>query len=225
MKNAVTKKIFLFLFLPLNLLPAKAQLTMYNNPKYLESFIVNHNVRMTAEKILTRQTDSIRSNTNRVQNSLLQVVALRTVVYNALTEVNDLLKDGRVMTYMTTLITDILEEATLIIQMAADDPELMIFAIRSVNSIKTQALELYDEISKFTNKGGAEAMMTGGTRDELLRKITQRLQLLRGSLFAMHSSLYWKKMAGVWNSLNPFSTWINQDKRIIDRILLEVKML
>jgi hypothetical protein len=219
------KKILLFLLLSLSLLPATAQMTMYNNPKYLESFIINHNARRAAEKILTRQTDSIRSNTSRMQSGLLQLVALRTMVYNSLTEVNDLLKDGRVMTYMTTLVSDILEETTLIIQMAAEDPELMIFATRSVNSIKTQALELYDEISGFTNKGGTEAMMNNGTRDELLRKITQRLQLLRGSLFAMHSSLYWKKMAGVWNSLSPFSTWINQDKRIIDRILLEAKML
>ncbi|MGV8135047.1 MAG: hypothetical protein AB2L20_07525 [Mangrovibacterium sp.] len=219
------KKVFLFLLLLLNLLPARAQLTMYNNPRYLESFIVNHNTRMAAEKILTRQTDSIRSNTNRMQSSLLQLVALRTMVYNSLTEVNELLKDGRVMTNMTTLVSDILQETTLIIQMAAEDPELMIFATRSVNSIKTQALELYDEVSGFTNKGGTEAMMNNGTRDELLRKMTQRLQLLRGSLFAMHSSLYWKKMAGVWNSLNPFSTWVNRDKQIIGRILLEARML
>jgi hypothetical protein len=129
------------------------------------------------------------------------------------------------MSYMTGLVSDILSEASQISKMAAEDPEIVIFASESVNSIKIQALELYEEISTFINAGGTQAMMNNGTRDELLRKIAQRLQLLRGSLFALRNNLYWKRMYGLWNSLNPFSSWVNQDRRIIDQIIREAKAL
>ena len=204
---------------------ADAQITNYVDYNHFTSFMINQNARMAAEGILIRQTDSIKGNIDQINTNLLQLVAARTIIHNSLAEVNELFKDGRVMSYMTGLVSDILSEASQISKMAAQDPEIVIFASESVNSIKMQALELYEEISTFINAGGAQAMMNNGTRDELLRKITQRLQLLRGSLFALRNNLYWKRMYGLWNSLNPFSSWVNQDKRIIDQIIREAKTL
>ncbi|MDD4193239.1 MAG: hypothetical protein PHI28_18025 [Mangrovibacterium sp.] len=202
-----------------------AQITSYVDYNHFTSFMINQNARMAAEGILTRQTDSIKGNIDQINTNLLQLVAARTIIHNSLAEVNELFKDGRMMSYMTGLISDILSEASQISKMAAEDPEIVIFASESVNSIKIQALELYEEISTFINAGGTQSMMNNGTRDELLRKITQRLQLLRGSLFALRNNLYWKRMYGLWNSLNPFSSWVNQDRRIIDQIIREAKAL
>ena len=220
------KRNFLFLIVCLFFYDiANAQITSYVDYNHFTSFMINQNARMAAEGILTRQTDSIKGNVDQVNINLLQLVAARTIIHNSLAEVNGLFKDGKMMSYMTVLISDILSEASQISKMAAQDPEIVIFASESVNSIKIQALELYEEISTFINAGGTQAMMNNGTRDELLRKITQRLQLLRGSLFALRNNLYWKRMYGLWNSLNPFSSWVNQDRRIIDQIIREAKAL
>lgn len=204
---------------------ANAQVTAYVDYNHFKSFLINQNARMEAEKILTLQTDSIKVNIEKININLLQMTAVRTIIVNSFTNVNRLLEDGKLMKYQTRLISDILSESSQIIRMAAEDPEIVVFASGSVNSIKIQALELYDEIATFINKGGTHAMMNNGTRDELLRKITQRLQLLRGSLFALRSNLYWKRLYGFWNSLNPFSSWVNQDRRIIDQIIREAKSL
>ncbi|WP_423128534.1 hypothetical protein [Gaoshiqia sp. Z1-71] len=212
---------FFFLFFGV----ANAQVTAYVDYNHFKSFLINQNARMEAERILTRQTDSIKGNIDQINSNLLQMTAVRTIILNSFTDVNELLKDGRLMKYQTRLVSDILSETSQIIRMTAEDPEVAVFASESVNSIKVQALELYDEIATFINKGGTRAMMNNGTRDELLRKITQRLQLLRGSLFALHNSLHWKRLYGFWNSLNPFSSWVNQDKRIIDQIIREAKSL
>lgn len=202
-----------------------AQITNYVDYNHFASFMINQNARMAAESVLIRQTDSIKGNIEEMNTNLLQLVAARTVVHNSLSQVSDLLNDGRVLNYQTRIVADILSEASEISRMAAEDTEIVIFASESVGSIKLQALELYEEISAFINAGGTEAMMNNGTRDELLRKITQRLQLLRGSLFALRHSLYWKSVYGLWNSLNPFSSWVNQDKRIIDQMIREAKTL
>jgi hypothetical protein len=220
------KRKFLLLFVCLFFYGiVNAQITSYVDYNHFTSFMINQNARMAAEGILISQTDSIKENVDQINTNLLQLVAARTVIYNSFAEVNELFKDGRVMNYMTGLVADILSEASQISKMAAEDPEIVIFASESVKSIKTQALELYEEISTFVNAGGTQAMMNNGTRDELLRKITQRLQLLRGSLFALRNNLYWKRMYGLWNSLNPFSSWVNQDRRIIDQIIREAKAL
>ena len=202
-----------------------AQITNYVDYNHFTSFMINQNARMASEGVLTRQTDSIEGNINQINTNLLQLVAARTIIHNSLAEVNELFKDGRMMSYMTGLVSDILSEASQISKMGAEDPEIVVFASESVKSIKIQALELYGEISTFISAGGTQAMMNNGTRDELLRKITQRLQLLRGSLFALRNNLYWKRMYGLWNSLNPFSSWVNQDRRIIDQIIREAKAL
>lgn len=204
---------------------ANAQVTAYVDYNHFRSFLINQNARMEAERILTRQTDSIKGNIDKINANLLHMTAVRMIIVHSFTDVNELLKDGKLMKYQARLVSDILSETSQIIRMAAEDPEIAVFASESVNSIKIQALELYDETATFINKGGTRAMMNNGTRDELLRKTTQRLQLLRGSLFALRSNLYWKRLYGFWNSLNPFSSWVNQDRRIIDQIIREAKSL
>ena len=47
---------------------------------------------------------------------LLQMTAVRTIILNSFTDVNELLKDGRLMKYQTRLVSDILSETSQIIR-------------------------------------------------------------------------------------------------------------
>jgi|SRR5690606_24072189 len=198
---------------------------MYYDPEHFASVSANQVTRMAAETILTNQTKKIKENIETINQNMLKVVATKELIYRSLTEVNEVLKDGKEIKYIGTLITDIAEEAMGVTQLAKDAPHLAIFAEESARNIRTQSLELFSEITRFINKGGTDAMMNYNTRDELLRNITHRLQLLRAEIYLMHQSMYWAKMNGIWNTLNPFSDWINEDRNIINGILLNVKLI
>lgn len=198
---------------------------MYYDPEHYAAVTANQLTRMTAETILTNQTEKIKDNIETINKNMLKVVATKDLIYRSLTEVNEALKDGREIKYIGTLITDIYDESKELLLLAKEAPQYSIFAERGAQNVKQQSIELFNEITRFVNKGGRDAMMNYNTRDELLRNITHRLQLLRAEIYLMRQAMYWAKMHGLWNSLNPFADWINQDRLVISDILYKAKTL
>ncbi len=199
--------------------------TFYFDQNHYVMVSLNQLSRMSAEKTLTRQTSEILDNTKRENNSFTQLLLARELVYKSLTEVNEAVKDGLQVKRLAVLLADIVDEAIRIEKLVAEDPDLLLFAQKATKGVRLQAVDLYHEVNTFLLKGGVGALMNYNTRDELLRSVTIRLQLLRGSLFGLYRSLYWTKLRGSWKTLNPFSHWVNQDRLIIHQILYKTKTL
>lgn len=220
------KKILLIVFLMVGKVSfGQYYYQMYYDPNHYAAVTTNQLARMSAEQILTNQTKEIKENVEAINQNMLKVVATKNLIYNALVNVNEALKDGKEMIYIGQLINDIFDEAAGVSQLAKDNPHLTIFAEQSARNVKVQSIDLFNELSRFILKDGRDAMMNFNTRDELLRNITHRLQLLRAELYLMRNSMYWAKMNGIWRSLNPFQDWINEDRSIINSIIYKVKTL
>jgi len=220
------KRITLVLALVLIVLAGRSQVvTFYVDMNHYLIVTLNQLTRMVAEKTLSNQTEEILENTKAENSSMTQLLLAKELVSKTLTEVNQAVKDGLQVKYIAQLIADILDETIRIEQLARDDPTLLLFANQAIARVKLQALELYGEVNSFILKGGVDALMNYNTRDQLLRTVTTRLQLLRGTLFGLQRSLYWTKLNGSWRTLNPFSQWVNKDRIIINRILINAKSL
>ena len=62
-------------------------------------------------------------------------------------------------------------------------------------------------------------------RDALLRKIVLELRVMRALAYSMHRSMYYAKLRGILRSVNPYSEFINRDRRMVDDIIYKVKIL
>jgi len=199
---------------------AKGQVTqLYYDQNHFQIVSLNYTWRITGERILQSQSERINKDIEGINTNLAKVVLAKDMMYKYLTEVNEVLKDGRQMKYIISLVDDIVREASLAVQDVADAPQYSLVTLRAVESIKLQSLGIFSEITRLINKGGVEAMMDNATRDEILTEITMRLRIMRGALFGIRNSIKWAKLRGLWNTLNPFRAWINQDRLIINRIV------
>ncbi len=187
--------------------------------KHTAAVLLNNTYRLAAEQTLISQTDTINDNTNEINSNMAKLAAAKLIVYQSLTEVNEVLKDGLEIKYIAEIISDIAELSSSISNSVIDDPEYVLLVTEAVSDLKLLGIELYGEITSFITKEGKDAMMDYEKRDELLRTITQRLQIIRGILYGLDRQIYYAGVFGFWNTVNPFSSYVNQDKIIIGDIM------
>jgi len=191
----------------------------YHNPKLLAAITENQGSRSGAEWILGEQTKNIRNSTIAITGNMAVVWATKDLIYRSLTNVDDALKDGREMKHIGDLLSDMFAEAREMTLLADKVPRYAPLIRSGAQKATKQAVDLFNEIARFVNKGGQEAMMDHNTRDELLRDIAHRLQLMLADMSIMRQSVQWAGANEKWNSLGPFAEWANRDREIMDDIL------
>jgi hypothetical protein len=219
------KTIFFILLLCISILPFCNAQQIVSDPGHTLKVVINNGYRVVAERKLENETQTIKSNTNKIRDNVAKLLATKALIYKSLTEVNEVIKDGREVKHIGTLVTDIFELSRNITGTVFTDPELALVSNRAVSDMKTQAIELYGEIAGFIAREGRDAMMDVAKRDELLRSVTLRLQIMRGVLYGLERNLYWAGVFGTWNSINPFASYISYDKLLIDDIMFNLKTI
>lgn len=204
---------------------AQVYTQLYYDTKHLTAFTENQAFRFANEIILKNQTEKIKDNIENANTNIAKFVLVKDMVYRYLTEVNEALKDGRQMKYIIRLVDEIVTESRGAIGDIADAPQFAVFTLNSVETIRLQSALVFSEIAQLVNHGGVDVMMTNATRDEILTEIVIRLKIMRSALFRIRSSIKWAKFHGFWKTLNPFRSWVNQDRSVINRILRDYKYL
>lgn len=197
----------------------------YFDEKHYQAVTENHLMRMVAENSLEQQTDKINENINSINKNLAKVIATKNLIYNSLFEINEVIKDGMEVKYIGQLLLDIKNEADGLFALTKDSPQYNVFAVSYGKRIYTTSLSLYDDVRTMVLTKNKDLLMNYNSRDELLKKVVYKLQLLRAELYGARTSIYWAKMNGMWNTLNPFQSWINQDKYLINAIIINSKQL
>ncbi|WP_026715237.1 hypothetical protein [Flavobacterium daejeonense] len=218
------KFFFLFLFFGWKCF-SQQYLQPYYDEKHYKAVTENNVMRMTAEVALEKQTNKINENVNSINKNLAKVVATKNLIYNSLYEVNEVIKDGKEVKYIAQLLLDIKNEADGLFALTKDSPQYNVFAVSYGKRIYTTSLTLYEDVRTMVLTSNKDILMNYNSRDELLKKVVYKLQLLRAELYGARTSIYWAKMNGMWNSLNPFKSWINQDMYLINSIIINSKQL
>jgi len=191
----------------------------YHNPGLMAAITENQVSRTGSEWILGEQAKKIRNSTIAINANMAVVWATKDLIYRSLTNVDEALKDGREMTYIGDLLSDMFAEAREMTRLSDKVPRYAPLIRNGAQKAAKQAVDLFSEIARFVNKGGQEAMMDHNTRDELLRDITHRLQLMLAEMSVMRQSVQWAGANERWSSLGPFAEWANRDRQIMDEIL------
>jgi hypothetical protein len=152
---------------------------------------------------------------NTLQNDIYKGLSQVASVISSLTTIKEIAECG------TDIVTDV--EASLIL--AKSDPALLLFAQQGAQEFESKAVTLSADVSAFVLKGGGNNLMNSGERAKLLNHIAQEMRILRGIAYGMDRAMYWAQMRGIFQSLNPWATWENQDVRIANSVLANAKYL
>jgi hypothetical protein len=193
--------------------------------KYLTSVLANTSVRNSAEATHNNYLGKINTNLNTVNTNASTVVAAQTIIYNSLSNVNSALKDGLAVKNITHITGDIIYYLDQMMELAKDDPALVLFVSQYQNYMGPHITALVSDISGFVLKEGGNMLADYNARDQLLRKIIQQLQMIDGLAYGAWRAMYWAQQRGVLASANPFAGWINKDKNLANQIIINAKFL
>jgi len=189
------------------------------DPQYTTSVIANGVVRKTAEDTHNNYLGKIKTNLNDINTNIGSVVLAQNMIYNGLSNVNSALKDGIAVKRMATTTADMINYLQQCIELAKADPYLLLFATGIEHEMQVRALALVNDVSGFVLKEGDNIMADYNARDQLLRKVTQELQILDSLAYGAWRAMYWAKERGILASINPYANWINKDKTFVNQII------
>ena len=195
------------------------------DPWHFAAVTQNAAVRSSAEATHDQYLGKINNNITDLNTNVGSVVLAQTIIYQSLANVNSALKDGLAVKNMTVIIADITRYTQQALSLAKSDPALLLVASSLTTQMRTRATMLVTDVSSYILKDGDNVLANYGARDELLRKVTQQLQIIDGLAYGAWRAMYWAKEQGIVNSVNPFSGYINQDKSIVTQIIQNAKYL
>jgi molybdenum cofactor biosynthesis enzyme MoaA len=185
----------------------------------------NGAARSSAEITHGQYLAKINDNINSLNTNVASVVLAQNMIYEGLANVNSALKNGLEVKNMVLIIADMTGYINQALTLAKAEPYLLVFAGNISSEMRTRALALVSEVSGYVLKEGNNVLADYNARDQLLRKITQQLQILDGLAYGAWKAMYWAKERGVIASLNPFAGFINRDKIFVAQIIQNARFL
>jgi len=220
MKNIIVFLLSVFCFM------RSAQAQQYViDPQYFASVEANQAVRMGAEQTHTQYLGKIKSNIEDVNANAATVVLAQEMIYNGLANVNSALMDGLEVKYIATITADILNYLQQCLALAKSEPYLLLFASGMEAEMQQRCLVLAGDVSGYILKEGSNVLADYNSRDELLKKVTQQLQIIDSLAYGAWRAMFWARQRGMLDSLNPFRDYINKDKIFVSQIILNAKYL
>lgn len=120
------------------------------------------------------------------------------------------------------VVSEIIRQQALIYQLASDNPVLIALAIDAEHDMVDRARMLANYIAGLALSIGDLNQMKASDRKILFSHALTELRLIEGASKGLAVAMI---QAGRKRSLNPFADFINEDKRMVDDILRNTKIL
>lgn len=186
---------------------------------------------VTYAQALKNQQNKTNDNLSAIQRAQTAMMTqlgvannLHDKVVRGLTEVSGTLNNALTVKEIYSSSLDIVNNTKDALDLAVGNPALTLFAIRSSHEFKRRALGLTAEVTRILT-GGESNMMDAGERQKLLNYIHTEIRLLSATAYGVRYNMEYAKRYGIWNTLNPFRAWINQDTRIMQDIISQAKLI
>lgn len=195
------------------------------DPEHLAVVFQNGAVRSAAESTHEQYLKKINDNIDNLSANMDAVIVAQTLIYQGLSNVNSALENGMAVRNLSVIIADIYRYTDQALALAKDQPYLLLFAGNIAGEMRSRATALVSDVSSVILKDGGNMLADFNARDQLIRKVTQQLQILNGLAYGVWKSIFWAKQRGIIASATPFAAYIGQDKMFIDRIIQQAKYL
>jgi len=160
-----------------------------------------------------------------VSGQLVVANTLQNDIYKGLSQVASIISNLETIKEIGECGEDIVSDVEQALTLAKSDPVLLLFAQQGAQQFEQRAVALAADVAAFVLQGGSKNLMDSGERGKLLNHIAAEFRILRGISYGMQRAMYWAKMKGLWQSLNPWATWKNEDVQIANNVLANAKYL
>lgn len=189
----------------------------------LKAELVNQSALTAADRNTIKRLETIREYKEKALENITIVQAVQAKVYFALTQINSALKNGKMVKDCYTILEDIVKYQKQVTEYAKDDPVLLLFAEKSEADFKKKSVDLVFYITDFVTKHDKDVLMDSGKRDELIAHIQRELRILRALSYSAKHQMYYASFGSKLEKLNPWQSYVNQDKRLVKEILANTK--
>jgi len=222
------KKVFLGCILIVTTIPCLSQgyVTYYYDLKNFQAVSENHAMRTSSEAAFINFTDQANKHTSTIKDNLTKYVAVKAIITESLTNVNETLKSGKTVKRIYETVDDIMRNISQLEALAVGNPEYLPFIRNFTRQTYTQSLGVVEDVTKFVHgKDAKNVIMSYQERSALLRKIDTRLCVINGTVISMCKCLEQAKLNSFWWHINPFKDFIEQDKQLIQQIIIRANAL
>jgi hypothetical protein len=195
------------------------------DPEHLAVVIQNGMIRSGAESTHDQYLKKINDNIDNLSANMDAVIVAQTMIYQGLSNVNSALKNGMAVRNLSVIVADMYRYIDQALVLAKDQPYLLLFAGNIAGEMRNRATALVTDVSSVILKDGGNMLADFNARDQLIRKVTQQLQILNGLAYGAWKSIFWAKQRGIIATATPFAAYIGQDKMFVDRIIQQAKYL
>jgi hypothetical protein len=184
------------------------------------SAVINSQLKATNERLTLIERGQLA-----ITGNLTIVNSMQDKIYKGLSEVSSILTNLSNVQEIARIATGIYGDLNEVVNLAGENPALLLFAERNAVLFQQRATSLALEVSSFVLKGGADNLMDAGERSKLINQILTEMVILRSYTYGMYRAMYFAQMKGFIKALNPFQGFINVDIQLAKDIARKAKTL
>ncbi len=184
------------------------------------SVIIDTQLKATNERLTLIERGQLA-----ITGNLTIVNSMKDKIYKGLSEVSSILTNLSNVQEIARMATAISGDLGDVMDLAKENPALLLFAERNATMFQQRATSLALEVSSFVLKGGENNLMDAGERSKLINQILTEMVVLRSHTYGMYRAMYFAQMKGFVKALNPFQGYINVDIQLAQDIARKAKTL
>ena len=184
------------------------------------SVIIDTQLKATNERLTLIERGQLA-----ITGNLTIVNTMQDKIYKGLSEVSSILTNLSNVQEIARMATAISGDLGDVMDLAKENPALLLFAERNATMFQQRATSLALEVSSFVLKGGENNLMDAGERSKLINQILTEMVVLRSHTYGMYRAMYFAQMKGFVKALNPFQGYINVDIQLAQDIARKAKTL
>jgi hypothetical protein len=189
------------------------------DPQHYLAVMENQAARASAESAHNQYLEKISSDLKEISANIGTVVLAQTIIYNALGDVNSALKNGLAVKNMAVIIRDMRGYLSQVLKLAKAEPYLLSFASGMEKEMTRRSADLLGDVWGYVLREGGNVLADYNSRDQLLRGVTQQLQILDSLAYGAWKAMFWAKERGLVAAANPFGAWRSKDKQLAGEII------
>lgn len=167
--------------------------------------------------------EDIRTDRSATLASLATVERIQEQVYRTLTQVQQGLRDGRTVWYLSKRIPRVFALMQEAVRLAAQKPYLLPMVVKESNLCYRRLLNLSGYLQQTLLQADERTLIDPATRGELVTKIYEEVRVTEALAENIVRTLNMSKLQDAVQSVVPYRDYLQMDKAIIDGILRQWK--
>lgn len=217
------KKLF-YLFICLPFITFAQSYGIGINDRLLTQLTINQGARIASNEKFFTSYEKQRKLYDKVNNKLTQINAINQLIYDQLRNVDSAIKQGKQLVYIYSYFNKIGTAGQEMIKLTAQNPQYAPLIYKQYERLYTDMMKLKEELSEEVLREENDFLMNPYDRQKLITHIYTRIHLIYGTILYINLYLKNAKEIPYIYQVPGLQTYANQDRAIVENILLKWKI-